>query len=211
MSSEINFDNIRGYFAGKLETYGATPRGVDWNSETSQDVRFEELSRVIDASQPYSMLDYGSGFGSMYDFLKKKGHKLSYTGYDIVENMVEKGRELHPGDPACVFTSREEELAPADYAVASGIFNIRLDCEYNAWTTYVVETITRMNDLSRKGLSFNLLTSYSDAEYMEKRPDLYYADPLFFFDYCKRHFSRNVALLHDYGVYDFTILVRKDV
>ena len=38
---------------------------------------------------------------------------------------------------------------------------------------------------------------------------LFYADPCFFFDHCKKHFSKNVALLHDYGMYEFTILVRK--
>ena len=54
-----------------------------------------------------------------------------------------------------------------------------------------------------------MLTRYSDEEYIEKRPELYYGDPCFFFDYCKKHFSRNVALLHDYEIYDFTILVRK--
>jgi hypothetical protein len=30
-----------------------------------------------------------------------------------------------------------------------------------------------------------------------------------FFDHCKRNFSRQVALLHDYGLWEFTILVRK--
>jgi hypothetical protein len=56
-----------------------------------------------------------------------------------------------------------------------------------------------------------MLTKYSDAERMAGRPDLFYGDPLFFFDFCKRNFSRNVALLHDYGLYDFTIIVRKDI
>ena len=41
------------------------------------------------------------------------------------------------------------------------------------------------------------------------RPDLYYADPCELFDRCKRRYSRNVALLHDYDLYEFTILVRK--
>ena len=41
------------------------------------------------------------------------------------------------------------------------------------------------------------------------RPDLYYADPGLFFDDCKRRFSRNVAILHDYDLYDFTVIVRK--
>jgi hypothetical protein len=41
------------------------------------------------------------------------------------------------------------------------------------------------------------------------REDLFYADPCELFDYCKTRFARNVALLHDYGLYEFTILVRK--
>ena len=40
------------------------------------------------------------------------------------------------------------------------------------------------------------------------RPDLFYADPCWLFDQCKRRHSRDVALLHDYGLYEFTILVR---
>ena len=49
---------------------------------------------------------------------------------------------------------------------------------------------------------------YADAE--RKRPDLYYADPLALFDHCKRRYSREVALLHDYGLYEFTMIVRKE-
>ncbi len=65
----------------------------------------------------------------------------------------------------------------------------------------------KMNRLSARGFSVNFLTKYSDADHM--RPHLYYADPCYLFDYCKRNFSRNVALLHDYEVYDFTLIVRK--
>ena len=41
------------------------------------------------------------------------------------------------------------------------------------------------------------------------RADLFYGDPTFFFDHCKRKYSRNVALLHDYDLYEFTIIVRR--
>ena len=68
--------------------------------------------------------------------------------------------------------------------------------------------LDEFNRLSRRGFSSNFLTKYSDAEKM--RPDPYYADPLFLFDHCKRNFSRNVALLHDYRLYDFTLVIRKD-
>ena len=52
-----------------------------------------------------------------------------------------------------------------------------------------------------------MLSTYSDVE--RRRADLYYADPHMVFDYCKRTFSPAVALLHDYPLYEFTILVRK--
>ncbi len=85
---------------------------------------------------------------------------------------------------------------------------MKLEAEYNDWTEFVVNSLAEMNRLSKRGFSANFLTKYSDADRM--RPDLYYADPSFLFDYCKIHFSKNVALLHDYNLYDFTIIVRKE-
>ena len=41
------------------------------------------------------------------------------------------------------------------------------------------------------------------------RDYLYYAAPCMLFDTCKRRYSLNVALQNDYGLYEFTILVRK--
>ena len=72
----------------------------------------------------------------------------------------------------------------------------------------MVDALSQMNLLSSRGFASTFLTKYSDADRMLDH--LYYADPLFLFDYCKRNFSKNVALLHDYTLYDFTILVRKD-
>jgi len=92
--------------------------------------------------------------------------------------------------------------------VASGIFNVKLDTPTVDWERYVRDTLGTINALSRKGFAFNVLTKYSDADFM--RPNLYYADPLFFFDYCKTNYSRFVTLLHDYPLYEFTIVVRKD-
>jgi hypothetical protein len=207
----IDMNQIRSYFAGKLEQHGATPRGVDWNSTGAQETRFSQLAKVINLPEnPFSLLDYGSGFGSFYDYLvSRRAAVEKYVGFDIVEGMVVKGREMHAGMAGVEFFSKDEDLSQCDYVVASGIFNIKLDTSQDAWTEYVIKTLTRMNELSIHGFSFNLLTKYSDAEYM--RPDLYYADPGLIFDVCKRKFARNVAILHDYDLYDFTVIVRKQL
>ena len=65
-----------------------------------------------------------------------------------------------------------------------------------------------MDRTSTRGFAFNCLTAYSDADKM--RDYLYYASPTWLFDMCKQRYARNVALLHDYGLYEFTLIVRKD-
>lgn len=202
-------EKIKGYFTEKLESHGASHRGVDYNSVEAQEARFFQLTRVLDASRKYSMLDFGSGYGAMYDYLVRLGHQLHYVGYDIAESMVNRGRELHPNNPDCQFAAHIDEIPVLDYAVVSGTFNMKLDVDFEIWTKIVLESLHQMDAHASRGLAFNMLTKYSDTEKM--RPDLYYGDPLFFFDYCKKNFSKNVALLHDYRLYDFTILVRKDV
>jgi SAM-dependent methyltransferase len=211
MTMDETQKKLNDYFSEKLETFGATPQGVDYNGPQAQERRFEQLAKVIDPSQPFTVIDYGSGYGALFDFLQQKGWQFEYYGIDLIEKMVNAGRTSHQNVPNAHFTSRENEVPLADYLIAGAIFNIKLDATYEDWQAFVVSTLHRMNALCAKGFSFNMLTKYSDEDRMAQRPDLFYGDPLFFFDLCKRHFSRNVALLHDYGLYDFTILVRKDL
>ena len=202
---------LNAYFTEKLETFGATAKGVDYNGEQARQIRFAELVKIINPVSPFSMIDYGCGYGAMFEYLNEKDWKFDYYGVDLIEKMVIAGREKYVDFSNAHFTTDEKELSVADYLVAAGIFNIKLETPYDQWQDFVCETLPRMNALCSRGFSFNMLTKYSDADRMAERPDLFYGDPLFFFDFCKRNFSRNVALLHDYGLYDFTILVRKDV
>jgi len=211
MSREETQKKLSEYFVGKLDEFGATPKGVDYNGPEAQAQRFGQLTKIIDPSCPFTVIDYGSGYGALFDFLTRKGWQFEYYGIDLIEKMVVAGRELYKSFPNAHFTTDENELPKADYLVGGSIFNLKFDEPHDNWQNFVVKTLTRMNSLCSKGFSFNMLTKYSDAERMAQRPDLFFGDPLYFFDYCKRNFSRNVALLHDYGLYDFTILVRKDV
>jgi len=211
MSIDETQKKLNEYFLEKLVTYGAIAKGVDYNGEQAQQVRFAELVKIINPAKKFSVTDYGSGYGAMFEFIKARGWDFEYYGVDLIEEMVLAGREKYKEFPNAHFTSDEKELPVADYLVAAGIFNIKLEVDYDEWKAFTCETLKRMNALCSKGFSFNMLTKYSDADRMAQRLDLFYGDPLFYFDFCKRNFSRNVALLHDYGLYDFTMLVRKDV
>jgi SAM-dependent methyltransferase len=199
-------DAVGRYYSDKVAEFGATPAGVDWNGRESQELRFAQLLRIAPA-EPFTVNDIGCGYGSLVDYLERGATRYRYAGIDLSSAMVEEARRLHAGLAHCRFAVASEPPEPAEFCVASGIFNVKLDTPDARWLEYILETLRMMDRMSTRGFAFNCLTRYSDAERM--RPNLFYADPCFLFDHCKRAFSRQVALLHDYGLYEFTVLVRK--
>jgi SAM-dependent methyltransferase len=199
---------VADYYSAKLAAHGATPRGVDWNSEESQRLRFEQLTKIIRQPRGFSLNDLGCGYGALSDYLLSKYQDFTYTGCDVSSDMILAARSCHSPSPNVQFVVAAEPPAMTDYGIASGIFNVRIGRSDAKWLNYIKETLDVLDRTSQHGFAFNCLTSYSDADQM--RDYLYYADPCALFDHCKRRYSRHIALLHDYGLYEFTILVRKE-
>jgi len=201
--------NVASYYALKLSKHGVTPAGVDWNGETGQELRFKQLSKILLHSlQPYSLNDLGCGYGALLDFLATWNFPvIEYEGLDISAAMVNAACVRHVDKIFANFHVSNVPTAIRDFSLASGIFNVRLNVSNEKWLEYIKSTLDILDTYSSKGFAFNCLTSYSDIVHM--RSDLYYADPLILFDLCKKRYSNNVALLHDYDLYEFTILVRK--
>lgn len=196
------------YYAEKLSAHGMTPQGVDWNSDESQQLRFSQLLCVLedDVAEPM-VLDYGCGYGALAQRLIADRTRFRYVGFDVCTPMIVQAR-ADVRDPRCAFTDNENDLPVSDYTVASGIFNVRLEASQEQWKAHIVETIATLARHSRKGFAFNMLTRYADEEKL--RDHLYYADPGEYFKLCKESWSRNVALLHHYDLYEFTVVVKLD-
>ena len=107
------------------------------------------------------------------------------------------------GDLNLINSSKITTLA--DFTFVSGTFNVRFESTYEEWKKFIEETLHMISESSHLGFSFNLLSKYVDW----KEPHLFYGDPCYWFDYCKKNFSKQVSLLHDYPLYEWTILVRK--
>lgn len=201
---------VASYYGRKLAEHGATARGVDWNGEAGQLARFAQLRKVIDPSvDHFSLNDLGCGYGALFEYLNVHHARCSYLGIDVSEEMISAARRRHAAAPAARFIASSKPDRVADYGVASGIFNVRQSRSNDEWLGYLHDVLDLLDRTSRYGFAFNCLTSYSDED--RKRDDLYYADPCRIFDLCKRRYSREVALLHDYGLFEFTVLVRKPV
>ena len=115
------------YYTAKVQQHGATFGGVDWNSDASQILRFRQLLKVIDTDDPFTLNDYGCGYGALVDYMVKSGLSFRYRGFDISEEMVRAARQSHAASDSCEFVSSEDALSPADYTVASGVFNVKLE------------------------------------------------------------------------------------
>ncbi len=196
------------YYAEKLAEHGDTPRGVDWNGQESQTTRFEQLCKIINPEvSGFSLNDLGCGYGALLDHLESKYFTYRYLGIDVSTEMIEVARKRYATNDHARFIVSEEPDEMADYGVASGIFNVRLGRTDDEWFNYLQEVLDRLNCTSILGFAFNCLSLYSDEN--KRRDYLYYADPHRLFDLCRHRYSSHVALLHDYGLFEFTIIVRK--
>jgi|CXWL01.1.fsa_nt_gi SAM-dependent methyltransferase len=197
------------YYDRRLAQFGPVPRGVDWKDGESQQRRFEQLLAVCRGREAFTINDHGCGYAGLFDYLSARHAAFVYHGFDISPAMIAAAEDRLRGRPNATFSVASTAGRGADYTVASGIFNVRLDTPEPDWLAYILDVLSDMGRNSGLGFAFNCLTSYADRDHM--RADLYYADPSRLFDHCKRNFSPHVALLHDYGLYEFTIVVRKEI
>lgn len=172
-------------------------------------LRFTQLLQVLPdrADAATTLLDLGCGYGALLDTLRGRGSAVAYRGFDISGDMIAAAEARHGRDAAARFSTDLAAFGPSDVAVASGVFNVKLDTPVEAWHDYVWATIETLHAVSTQGFAFNMLSTYSDPG--RRKASLYYADPCAVFDRCKRSFSPRVALLHDTPLFEFTILVRK--
>jgi SAM-dependent methyltransferase len=197
---------VAAYYASKLAAHGSTPQGVDWNGIESHERRHRQFLRLLDGRPNASVIDLGCGFGDFLRFLRAEGHRGRFTGYDIAAGMIEKARELHGETDDHQWRIGAEPVDVADFAIASGIFNVKGEVSGEIWTRYVHRTIDILARAGRRGFAFNVLSMSSDPD--RRRPELYYAEPTVMLGHCLSKYGRSVALLQDYGLYEFTVVVR---
>jgi len=200
--------SIKKYYELNLQKHGPTAQGVGWKNQEAQEIRFNQLTKVFDTTPSYSINDLGCGTGDLFSFLTARFGQVSYHGYDVMPEMIVMARNQHQANDASFsLIAESSEMLTSHYTLASGIFNLKFDSSDENWKNYIISTLHVMNEKSTKGFAFNALTSYSDKEFMKE--ELFYSDPKWLFDYCRKNFANNIALLHDYNMYDFTILVKK--
>ncbi len=168
-------------------------RGVKWESEALQLLRFKILCEISPLLFSSSILDVGSGLGHLVDYLTNQNYTGQYKGIDICAQMVQLAKKRYP-----IFTFENNDLDSIknnsfDFVLASGIF---------AFVDYTQSQliIQKLYSKANKGIAFNCLSVYES----DKKKGLFYCNPNDIFDICKR-LTPYVTLRHDYLENDFTI------
>ncbi|MCH2231155.1 MAG: class I SAM-dependent methyltransferase [Crocinitomicaceae bacterium] len=147
-----------------------TVKSLGWSSIESQHKRFE----VIYNNRPEaatSLLDVGAGYGDFLTFLKFQESTFDYTGIEPFEPFYQEavknfGEEFFRNTDLMNYNPKRNY----DYVIASGLF--WRDVE--DWNDIFIRSVEKMMCLSRLGVSFNLLSTYSNAM---KNPKLRYSNP----------------------------------
>ncbi|MDO8778575.1 MAG: class I SAM-dependent methyltransferase [Burkholderiaceae bacterium] len=202
--------SIREYYSTCIKTHGPTPRGVDWESLATQQMRLVQLMKVCDWSTSFSLNDLGCGYGALLALISERYRDTSvdYLGVDLSPAMVTAARRRWRERKNARFIVGSESPRLADYSVASGIFNVRLDHSTKDWSRLIRSTLEQLHATSKLGFSVNFLSTTSTGP--DCAAELFITDAKPWTRFCKDALNAKVELINNYGMNEFTLLVRRD-
>ena len=150
--ANIGYKNNTQFYKRVIKKYGISARGVHWNCEKSQYLRFEILTQFIkDDIKDCVIVDAGCGFGEYYNYLFDNDFKpKEYIGIDCEEEMINSASKRFLNTKFIIKNILEDKLPKADYYICSGAMNILNEKE-------VLAFIKNSYKVSKKGFIFNFL------------------------------------------------------
>ena len=193
---ERSQEEVASFFRLHLQLHGPNWRGLGWQSQRSQRRRFAILSEVGPLANA-RVLDIGCGVGDLYNYLLRRRIPVSYTGFDILPEMVAHARKRYP---EAQFEVRDvlQGLGPErfDYVLCSGAFNVNFGRNLLA----VQEVLNELLRGCTRGVAINFLSTRA----RERDAILFNYDPETLFIYCQT-LTPHVQLLEGYLPNDFTL------
>lgn len=200
---------IEQYYSKKILTYGATPLGVDWSCVPTQELRFVQLLKLCRFDAPVRINDLGCGYGALLDFLGRRHRSkiIDYLGLDISAPMIALAQKRFGSRTNSAFEIARSDYRTADYCLASGIFNVKLNTPVSAWEQLIAQTLNDMHTKSSRGFAANFLAPMpTGAPHIE---ELYRVPSDVWQRYCEQTLNADVELIANYGMREYTLLVHK--
>lgn len=206
------YSDVEAYYGARVAKYGATPLGVDWSCQATQSLRFVQLLKICDFSTRFSLNDVGCGYGALCAFLAMRypDFGIDYLGVDLSKAMVSRARRRFAmADRRFVVGQASPRLA--DYSVASGVMNVNVGYPRAVWEDFVAAMLRDMRRTSRRGFSVNFMSDVvtaSEAPDNSRATRIYRTSPERWIPYCENALGCSVETLDNYGMREFTLLLR---
>ena len=182
-------------------------RAVRWGSHKLQINRLITMEEFIKPCD--SVLDVGCGRGHLAWCLFTSGHDAEYLGIDLVSEYIGAALNNRYGsislkDHPCRFEVHDlrDEPRPADVVIASGTFTISNDEIF--WSM-----LDAMWESAGKIMAFNCKSTWAPEECASAGGISYLRDPAETLTECRKRYTRDLVLRHDYLDHDFTIAAYK--
>jgi ubiquinone/menaquinone biosynthesis C-methylase UbiE len=194
-------DKIVQFYQRSLALHGETSQDaaiVQWGGGTrEQTCRFQVLFDAVDLGDK-SLLDVGSGVGTLVKELQERRLSVQYTGIDIVKEFAQLSRKRFP-DRKFVHDNVLNLDGQYDVVYCSGALTYKV----RGNNKYYCGIIRKMYDLAREAVVFNMLEGTSPRQSVYAR-----YDPKKIAKFC-HSFCDEVEIIKGYDCDDFSICMRK--
>ena len=163
---------------------------------------------MCDFSTSFTLNDLGCGYGALLGFLgrRHRGRRVEYAGTDLSDLMIHHALRRWRRRHGTQFAVADHCLRLADYSLASGIFNVKLNQPLAAWEILVARTLRGLHRHSRVAFAVNFLRPGPDGA--ADIPQLYRPPTEQWVRYCEQDLGCSVALLEEYGLHEYTLIAR---
>lgn len=206
----LNTDNEKWYtdvYTERYKEFGYSPKTLGW-VKGKQNYRFDVLTSQADLRGKH-ILDIGCGFGDLNKCLEVKFKEYSYYGIDIVPILITEAREKYKSSEniniefECGDFLKKQYSRKFNYALASGIFNYKLENQDNY--EYVEAVLAKALELCDEGIAFDFLSDTAD----QRHPHNFYFNPGKVLSIAYKY-TRNIVMRSDYMPFEFAIFLFKD-
>jgi SAM-dependent methyltransferase len=199
--SEKDIQEISSRYEKRYQEHGYNPRTLDWD-KGKQDLRFSLLTSQYDFHNK-EVLDIGCGFGDLNRALSAAaGGYYRYLGIDVTPSLLSEARSRYGNDQVHFVCGDflALDIPEADYAIASGIFNLKLQEGDNS--VFIEQVMRKTFSLCRAGFAFDFLSDKVDF----RKENTFHSSPekILALAYS---LSRNVILLNNYMPFEFSVFV----
>ncbi|MBH73356.1 MAG: SAM-dependent methyltransferase [Rhodospirillaceae bacterium] len=193
-----------------LENHGDNNLGVDWPDKCDAATRYQVMLDIVKGSDRETIIDFGCGAGHLLEYIQTHNMKnIDYIGLDISPKFIALCRRKWPHHDFIQqdVLEKSDTIPEADYIVMNGVFTEKCTLPNQVMFSYMQRVIKLMWPKTRKGLAVNVMSTNVDW----KRKDLFHLSKRDFSKFLTAEISPNFLFREDYGLYEYTAYVHRDV